>query len=82
MLTGELIKAARALLRADQRTLAQSSGLSVATIKRLELVEGPIGGRASTEDALRRALEEAGLIFIEEDGQGVGLRLRSERSSS
>jgi hypothetical protein len=30
-------------------------------------------------DALRRALEAAGGIFVEENGEGPGVRLRKER---
>lgn len=72
----EQIKAARALLRWSQEDLADASGVSIPTIKRLEAVSGPIGGREQTADAIRAALESAGIQFIEENGGGPGVRLR------
>jgi predicted transcriptional regulator len=69
------IKAARALLGWSQEDLAQHSGVSGPTVKRLEAAEGDIGGRAKTGDALVAALEEAGVQFIAENGGGAGVRL-------
>ena len=40
-LTSELIRAARALLRWDQRKLAEASSISLPTVKRLEAKPGP-----------------------------------------
>ncbi|OHB28156.1 MAG: XRE family transcriptional regulator [Phenylobacterium sp. RIFCSPHIGHO2_01_FULL_69_31] len=76
MLTGEQIRAARALARMDQATLATNSGLSLPTVKRLEGQVGPISANTSTEAALRAAFEAAGVILIDENGQGPGVRLR------
>jgi transcriptional regulator with XRE-family HTH domain len=72
----EQVKAARALLRWSQNDLADASGVSVPTIKRLEAQGGPLGGRDSTIDAIRAALEAAGLEFIPENGGGAGVRLQ------
>ncbi len=72
----EQIKAARALLRWTQHDLAEASGVSVPTVKRLEADGGTLGGRASTVAALRAALEAAGVEFIAENGGGAGVRLR------
>jgi transcriptional regulator with XRE-family HTH domain len=80
-LTSELIRAARALLRWEQRDLADASSLSLPTIKRLEAKRGPLGAYASTVVALKRALEEAGIEFIDENGGGLGLRMRERRRS-
>jgi transcriptional regulator with XRE-family HTH domain len=76
MLTGGQIKAARALVRIDQAALATAAGISVPTIKRLEAMTGPIAANTATEAAIRRALGELGLIFIDENGEGPGVRLR------
>lgn len=75
------VKAARALLGWSQEELARRSGVSVVTIKRLEKVDDhePIGGRLSTAMALQGALEAAGVIFIAENGEGVGVRLRKTK---
>ncbi|MCX7313911.1 MAG: transcriptional regulator [Alphaproteobacteria bacterium] len=74
-LTSELIRAARALLRWEQRDLAEASAVSLPTIKRLESKPGVLGAHHSTVAALHRALENAGIKFIEENGGGPGLRL-------
>lgn len=78
-LTGEQIRAARALLRWDQPDLETRSGVSLPTIKRLELMEGPCAGRPATIDALRTALEKGGIEFIPANGGGAGVRLRKRR---
>ena len=70
------VKAARALLGWSQSDLAERSGISLPTVKRLETSEGEIGGRASTGDAIRAALEAAGVLFIAENGGGPGVRLK------
>lgn len=70
------VKAARALLSWSQEDLAQASGVSVPTIARLEAADGVLGGRASTASAIFAALEQAGVIFLDGDGQGPGVRLR------
>nr|WP_091839884.1 hypothetical protein [Bosea lupini] len=78
--TGAQLRAARALLQMDQKSLAELSKVSIATIKRLEPTVGPIRAHNVTIEALRRALEAAGIEFIAENGGGVGVRLarRSE----
>ena len=75
-LTSEVIRAARALLRWEQRHLAEASSVSLPTIKRLESKRGVLGAHDSTTAALRRALETAGVEFIDENGGGPGVRLR------
>jgi predicted transcriptional regulator len=70
------VKAARALLGWTQPDLAAASGVSVPTIARLESEDGDLGGRASTGAAIRAALEQAGMIFLEPNGEGPGVRLR------
>ena len=76
MITGEQIKAARAMARLEQTMLAAASGVSLPTIKRLEKMVGPISANTRTEAALRRAFSEAGVLFIDENGEGPGVRLR------
>ena len=76
MLSSEVVRAARALLRWEQRELASASGVSLPTIKRLEAKPGTMGAHGPTLAAIRRALEEAGVQFIAENGGGPGVRLR------
>lgn len=59
----------------EQIDLAEQSGISIPTIKRLEAATGELGGRSDTADAIRNALEDAGVEFIYENGGGVGVRL-------
>ena len=70
------VKAARALVAWSQHDLAKHSGVSYPTIARLEKEDGPIGGRSATVQAIRTALEDAGVEFIAENGGGPGVRLR------
>lgn len=76
MLTGEQIRAARALARLEQSELARSAQISVETVKRLERTAGPISANTGTEAAIRRAMGDAGVLFIDENGEGAGVRLR------
>ncbi|TDK49708.1 helix-turn-helix domain-containing protein [Antarcticimicrobium luteum] len=78
----EQVKAARALLRWSQGDLANRSGVSLPTIKRLEAATGEIGGRVDTANSIRAALESAGVQFIEENGGGPGVRLRNRLDPS
>jgi predicted transcriptional regulator len=70
------IKAARALLSWSQEELAAAADVSIATIKRLEAADGALGGRSQTVNKIRRALQGAGIDFIDENGGGPGVRLK------
>jgi len=78
MLTIEQLRAARGLLGWSQSTLAARAGLSLPTVKRVEVDLGP---RVSNEsrNKLRRTLELAGVEFIDENGGGPGVRLRKRQ---
>jgi transcriptional regulator with XRE-family HTH domain len=73
------IKAARSLLAWSQEELAQAAEVSIPTIKRLEANDGPLGGRSETGEKIRKALEAAGVEFIDENGGGPGVRLRQPK---
>jgi predicted transcriptional regulator len=79
VLSSELLRAGRALLRWEQRDLATASSVSLPTIKRLESKPGIMAAHLSTVAALRKALETAGIIFIDENGGGPGVRLRKKQ---
>ena len=75
-LTSELIRAARALLRWDQRQLAEASSVSLPTVKRL-YPAGNVDWRIdSTQAALKRSLETAGIRIHRRKRGGPGVRLR------
>lgn len=69
-LTGEQIRAARALSRTEQTELARLSGLSLETIKRLERIRGPVDANARTLRAIQDAFATIGVQF---DGDDTGL---------
>lgn len=75
-LSAAQLRAARALLRWSALELAVASEVGVATIRRAEVVEGEIPVTNANEAALRRALEAAGVEFIDENGEGPGVRLK------
>lgn len=79
MLIAAQIRAARALLDWSQRQLAEKSKLSVPTIKRMEGAMGPDRSTDANVEAVRRALEGAGIVFLDanqnKDG-GAGVRLK------
>jgi transcriptional regulator with XRE-family HTH domain len=75
-LTSAQIRAARSLIRWTADELAVASALSVATIRRAELKESETALTVANDLAIRRALETAGVEFIDENGGGPGVRLR------
>ena len=80
--TSEQVRAARALLRWEQRDLAEASGVSLPSVKRLETQPGALAAQERTIMELRKALEKAGIEFIEENGGGPGVRLKKYRVAS
>jgi transcriptional regulator with XRE-family HTH domain len=73
------IRAARSLIRWTADELAAASALSVATIRRAELKQSETSLTAANDLAIRRALEAAGVEFIDENGGGPGVRLRKRQ---
>jgi len=76
--TSAQIRMARAALNWTVRDLAERSGVHRNTITRLEAgadAHGP------TIAAIRAALEAAGVIFVEENGEGPGVRLRKNHGA-
>ena len=76
MISTEQIRAARALLRWTAQNLADVSGVGVATIRRIELMDGVPSGQVRTIEALRGALEGAGVEFIRSPSDRPGVRLK------
>jgi predicted transcriptional regulator len=72
MLTSEQIRGARAMLRIEQRDLAEKAGVSLETVKRIERTPGVVSAYVATVDKLRSALEAAGVEFL--NGSGVKLK--------
>lgn len=81
MITGPQMRAARALLGIDQKTLAEQAGLSVPTIQRMEASNGNVRGVVDSLTKVVAALELAGVELIGEGtpstagGRGVRLKV-------
>jgi transcriptional regulator with XRE-family HTH domain len=78
-MTPEQIRAARAILKWSARELAEKVGLALTTIQRMENDGGVEGTLTRNINAVQKALEEAGIEFIPENGGGVGVRLKKPR---
>ncbi|HEV2575139.1 MAG TPA: helix-turn-helix domain-containing protein [Beijerinckiaceae bacterium] len=70
-------KMARAALGIGVRDLAELAKVSPDTIARLEKGDEL---KERTVEAIQRALEDAGVVFIPENGGGAGVRLKFNRS--
>lgn len=66
-------KMARVATGLGLRELADMAGVSPNTVSRLERGEEL---KPATIETIRTALETAGVVFIEENGGGAGVRLR------
>ena len=80
MMTAGQLRAARALLAIDQKTLAELSGVSLPTIQRMEASDGVVRGTVETLTKVIEALNRAGVELIGDDARsdagGRGVRLR------
>ena len=85
MITGPQMRAARALLGIDQKTLAELAGLSVPTIQRMEASSGNVRGVVDSLTKVVAALQLAGVELIAEGsastagGRGVRLKVPPPR---
>ena len=70
-------KMARVALGLGVRELAAAAQVSPDTIARLERGEEL---KSRTAEAIKGALESAGVIFVEENGEGPGVRLRKQKA--
>lgn len=68
-------RAARALLNWSQEELAEKASVSVTTLRNYE--RGATAPMTNNLNAIRAALEAAGVVFIPENGGGAGVRLRA-----
>ncbi|MEY9631270.1 helix-turn-helix transcriptional regulator [Sinorhizobium fredii] len=80
MIDARQMKAARALAGLTQEDVAKATGLSVQTIKRMEIT-GTERSSAGNVQAVQKALESAGVVFIPENGGGAGVRLAKPKNS-
>lgn len=80
------MRAARALLGLDQKSLAALSGVSLPTVQRMEASPGVVRGTVDTLTKVVEALAAAGVELIGDNARsesgGRGVRLREPGSSS
>lgn len=70
------------MLRWTALELATASKVGVATIRRVEVVDGEIPVTLANEAAIRSAFETAGIDFIKEEiGTGEGVQFRKPQHS-
>jgi transcriptional regulator with XRE-family HTH domain len=71
------LRAARGLLGWSQAEAATAAKVGLSTVRNFETGKStPIENNLI---AIRRALEAAGVIFVDENGEGPGVRLRKSR---
>jgi transcriptional regulator with XRE-family HTH domain len=79
-LLGKQIAAARVLAGLSQSELATAANISVPTLRRMEANEGPSSGYVNNVEAVRRALESK-IVFVDDNGDGPGVRLRKQHAA-
>lgn len=86
MITGPQMRAARALLGIDQKTLAELAGISVPTVQRMEASPDTVRGVIESLTKVVEALDRAGIELIGEhapsQASGRGVRLKASASST
>ena len=81
MVTSRQVRAARVLLGWTQETLADEALVALTALKRLESVRG-LDVRDDTRRQVTRALEAAGIVFLNSNGgEGVMRTLPREDAS-
>lgn len=86
MITAPQLRAARALLGIDQKTLAAMAGVSLPTVQRMEASDGNVRGIVDTLTKVTEALDRAGIELIGENATssagGRGVRLKNPASGT
>ncbi|KAB2684744.1 transcriptional regulator [Staphylococcus aureus] len=77
MLTPSQCRAARALIAWSQSDLCDAAKVGRATLANFEAEKSTPYERTLRD--IRAALEDAGVIFIEQNGNGPGVRLRDRK---
>ena len=81
LVNGRQLRAARVLLGWDQTKLASSARVAIGTVRRMESFDGAIHSQTGTLLRVQRALEKAGIEFLDDDRPGVRLKHAQRRSA-
>jgi transcriptional regulator with XRE-family HTH domain len=79
MFTGAQVRMARAYLRWSIAELAEKSGVGISTIQRIEGEDGFPAARGGNIDAVYKTLVAAGVTFLPENDEGIGVRGKAKR---
>jgi predicted transcriptional regulator len=85
VITAAQMRAARAMLGIDQRTLAELASVSLPTIQRMEASNGTVRGVVETLTKVVEALDAAGIELIGDNaasasgGRGVRMKTPTRR---
>jgi predicted transcriptional regulator len=85
LITAAQMRAARAMLGIDQRTLAELASVSLPTIQRMEASNGTVRGVVETLTKVVEALDAAGIELIGDNatsaagGRGVRMKTPTRR---
>ena len=74
MITSAQIRAARGMLNWSRKDLAERSGVSFASMMRLESFDGVPSSNFKTLESIKAAFEKAGIEFIGTPEEGAGVR--------
>ena len=80
MITSAQIRAARGMLDWSRKDLAKHSGISFASMMRLESFDGVPSSNFKTLESVMKAFESAGIEFIGSPDQGAGVRWKLDRN--
>lgn len=76
VVTPAQLRAARGLLNWSVSELCERTGLAMNTVRKAENAAQYTSVYRPNAELLRSILEEAGVVFIDADAMGVGVRLR------
>jgi len=66
----------------SQADLARIAEIGLATLQRIEQTEGVIRGNFSTALKIQGALEEAGIVFMDNETGEMGVHLRAQKGGN
>jgi hypothetical protein len=88
MMAGSQVRMARAYLRWSVADLADKAKIGISTVQRIEQEDGPVAvsgvlewqaaAREQSIQAVHDTLVRAGVTFLPDDGNGVGVRVKGK----
>jgi len=82
MLTGRLVRGARAMLGWSVETLAHRAHVGTATVVRIERIDKVMSGRYHTIEKIERAFHDGGIRFVEGSDGHCGIEFTDAEAGS